>query len=39
MKHGLTLDEAKEYTQLGTEFDIKNLSDKQKIFLNNNFYA
>ena len=25
VKHGLTLDEAKEYTQLGTEFDVKTL--------------
>jgi hypothetical protein len=25
MKHGLTMDEAKEYTQLGNNFDIKGL--------------
>ena len=29
-KHGLTMEEAKEYTQLGTEFDTKNLSARDK---------
>ena len=39
MKHGLTLDEAKEYTQLGTEFDIKRLNNEEKSILENNFHA
>lgn len=38
-KHGLTMDEAKEYTQLGTEFDTKHLSPKEKEMLDKNFAA
>lgn len=32
-KHGLTDDEAKQYTQLGTNFDLKNLSESDKAIL------
>ena len=39
MKHGLTIDEAKEYTQLGTEFDIKQLGEEEKKILEGNFHA
>ena len=39
VKHGLTIDEAKEYTQLGTEFDIKHLKDEEKSILESNFHA
>ena len=39
MKHGLTLDEAREYTTLGTEFDVRSLSKKDKQFLESNFQA
>jgi len=35
----LTHDEAKEYTQLGTEFDLKVLDHRQKAFLAENFHA
>ena len=33
------MDEAREYTQLGTEFDIRNLSPNEKSILENNFKA
>tara|TARA_B110000305_G_C18753431_1_gene322081 strand:- start:81 stop:335 length:255 start_codon:yes stop_codon:yes gene_type:complete len=39
MKHGLTKDEAREYTQLGTEFDLKMLPDEDKKILDRNFLA
>ena len=39
MKHGLTIDEAKEYTQLGTSFDIRQLREEEKSILENNFPA
>ena len=39
MKHGLTREEAREYTQLGTEFDLKMLPDEDKKILDKNFLA
>ena len=39
MKHGLTKDEAREYTQLGTEFDLKMLPEEDKKILDRNFLA
>ena len=39
VKHGLTADEAKEYTMLGTNFDLKSLKDEDKKILENNFQA
>ena len=39
MKHGLTQDEAKDYTQLGTEFDLKLLAPEDKKILDGNFLA
>jgi hypothetical protein len=33
----LTADEAKEYTMLGTNFDLKSLKDEDKKILENNF--
>lgn len=38
-KHGLTADEAKEYTMLGTNFDLKSLKEEDKKILENNFQA
>lgn len=38
-KHGLTSDEAKDYTQLGTEFDVKLLDPEDKKILDGNFLA
>jgi hypothetical protein len=39
MKHGLTEREARKYTELNTEFDIKSLSRQQKELLESNFAA
>ena len=39
VRHGLTIDEAKEYTQLGTEFDNKNITRQEKDLLDKNFLA
>jgi len=39
MKHGLTEREARKYTELNTEFDIKSLSREQKELLEQNFAA
>jgi len=39
MKHGLTTEEAKEYTQLGTEFDLNQISKEEKDILKDNFHA
>lgn len=38
-KHGLTADEAKEYTMLGTNFDLKSLPEADKAILDKNFLA
>ena len=39
LKHGLSQDEAYEYTTLGTEFDLRGLSKKQKGFIESSFQA
>lgn len=39
LKHGLSQDEAYEYTTLGTEFDLRGLSKRQKSFIESNFRA
>lgn len=37
MKHGLTEREARKYTELNAEFDVKSLTQAQKELLENNF--
>ena len=39
VKHGLTMEEAKRYTQLGIEFKVEELSIDDKNMLENNFQA
>lgn len=39
VRHGLSPEEAKQYIQLGSAFDVKNLDPKQKSYLSENFQA